>query len=259
MSLTRLWPWAWQAASATEGTRAVVMCAYSDTTLRLALTQAKVLRDLFGVTERVTIFHADELTLNNTMLRHVGSVPGVEVRAHSQSMTCVHNTTSGYHREAFPKPKQVRNLAGWYNRTYPDLPPRALGVLKGFLCKPAAVLAVEAEVVALMDLDVVLFESPFALTATETFRSTGSYLFRDSRAVYGWKVEPLRAAVRELWRRLMPEQPQLPATMRESPWMTGQSIPVGESAVVLYDKGNARLLPFHAKPNRPSLTSRRSC
>jgi hypothetical protein len=53
--------------------------------------------------------------------------------------------------------------------------------LQGFYCKPAALLATEHDLVALVDLDAVLMDNPFALTRTAIFRYTGSYLFSDRR------------------------------------------------------------------------------
>jgi hypothetical protein len=197
--------------------RAVVMCAYDGHTLRLAWTQIMALRELYGMgNETFLIYHADELTR-----KHDRAVRRLEALPH------VH----------------VRNLRPWHHRVLGD---KDFARFQGFLCKPAALLASEQDVIVLLDLDAVLLENPFALLRTPIYEETGSYLFTDRRWADmrfmedGWAktIEDWAAMVEAMWALRRAGEP-LPEVLRQSPLLTGYSKETGESAVVLYDKARS--------------------
>ena len=60
-----------------------------------------------------------------------------------------------------------------YNDTYGTDEPNLVNQLRGYLCKPATLLAADMDVVTVVDLDVIVVDSPFQLMATPAFRTQG--------------------------------------------------------------------------------------
>lgn len=214
----------------TPSSRGTVLCAHTAERLRRAWTQIAALRQLYGMAnESFTIFHAEELDVSSAEV--LGAIKRLEALPHVR----------------------VESLAQWYSIAYPSNDTTAAkGGLKrfqGFFCKAGALLAAPYDVVALVDLDVVLMDNPFALTDTPTFRDTGSYLFRDRRISAGnayrqQSAEAYRDRLEGLWRwsfhhppgRSNGTVPLLPPALTRSPPFTGWSYDYGESAVVVLDK-----------------------
>jgi hypothetical protein len=105
----------------------------------------------------------------------------------------------------------VRSLKGWYDATFAAVSARERGDgpvvddleglrrFRSFLCKPAALLAAPADLVAVLDLDAMPLHSPFALLNTTVFEETGSYLFLD-RKVVADQLPAYVEALEETWR-----------------------------------------------------------
>jgi hypothetical protein len=185
----------------------------------MAATQIMMMRRRHSMeNETFLIFHADELTEATPGISFVKNVPRVE----------------------------VVSLAGWYNETFPHLlaSERQLGAgekthferFRGYLCKPASVLAADADVVAFVDNEAMLFHSPFDLMDTDIFNRTGSYLFRDRRLQTNSEIQWYRYAIVAAWKSLNPASTIIPKVLSESPPFTGYSQEQGESAVLLFDK-----------------------
>lgn len=146
---------------------------------------------------------------------------------------------------------------------------------RSFFCKVGALLDAPFHLIALMDLDLILFDSPFRLVDTLTFQQTGTHFFVDRRRVSSNHINTLRDLFTKLWKHFEPyrRHPQgvisslsqhlrssfssktekkkddgytninddsiiIPATssLGQSAQMTGWSSDYGESGVVLYDK-----------------------
>jgi hypothetical protein len=197
----------------------VTLCAFDETSLRMAGTQIEVLQQNYHMeNETFLIYHANELSDDLPAMSIIKNLSGVE----------------------------VISLAGWYEAAFPHLavldrqlkPPEVpyFNRFKGFLCKPAAVLAADASLVAYVDQDAMLFYSPFDLMGTEIFNRTGSYFFRDRRLQNNPDLASYQYALVAAWKAINPRGTEIPSILRESPVFTGWGHEVGESAVFLYDK-----------------------
>ena len=198
-------------------TRGVVLCAHNTVTLRLAWTQICALRHLHGLAnESFTVYHADELNYDDhdtrEAIKRLGSLPNV----------------------------RIENLKEWYHASYSgDQDDKGIERFKGFFCKVGALLSAPHDIVAVVDLDVVFMDNPFALIETSVFRHTGSYLFRDRRSIVEVEstFEAYRERLTELWRLMHPDRPyNVSKELLTSPPYLGWSYHYGESALVLMNK-----------------------
>lgn len=201
-------------------TRGIVLCAHNEHALKLAWTQICALRQLYGMDSvNITVYHADELDGSNRTIQ------------------------AAMHRlEGMPNVR-IDNLKEWYeslNETDAETHHDGMERFKGFFCKVGALLAAPYDIVALIDLEVILMADPFMLVDTDMFRSRGSYLFRDRRISAEARFQSNSAyqqRVRDLWGHFHPENPDdLPDSLILSPPFTGWSYDHGESAVVVIDK-----------------------
>lgn len=195
----------------------VVMCAHDASTLELARTQIVALRKLFGM-ENVSfgIFHADEIdgASNRTLMRQV------------ELLEITLNV-------------KVESLSHWYDARFGNST-NGLPAFRGFFCKVGALLAAPFDVVAVVDLDVVLMSDPFRLMDTDIFRMRGHYLFRDVRTSVSEGTSHYTQQLRELWAHFHPDRPAIISKpLLNSPPFTGWSHDHGESALVLFDKARS--------------------
>ena len=108
------------------------------------------------------------------------------------------------------------------------------------------------ELVAVLDLEVILFQDPFSLAETPIFHQTGAYLFSDRRLSRGKEVASFREYQQILtriyhgYRRATSSQPLshseqqtmgggVPAALADSSIFQGWSWDYGESALLLFD------------------------
>lgn len=198
-------------------TRGVVLCAHNAVTLRLVWTQIHALRHLHGLAnESFTVYHADELNYDD------------------------HDTQEAVRRlESLPN-VSIENLKDWYHASYSsEQDDKGIERFKGFFCKVGALLSAPHDIVAVVDLDVVFMDNPFALIETSVFHHTGSYLFRDRRTLMEGEgaLEDYRKRLNELWRFLHPDRPSdVSKELASSPPFIGWSYHCGEGSLVLMNK-----------------------
>lgn len=154
----------------------------------------------------------------------------------------------------------VESLLPWrmsaYNMT---LESHDVKTFRGYFCKIGAALAAERfDLVAIVDLDAILFEDPFALAEWAPFRQSGGVFFRERRLIKtspipNASVEHNRQVLGDIWHRLTGEAPEkLPSAIKEEPIYSGWSMHTVESAVQLYDRRQTRaveILKFLAGPD----------
>lgn len=197
-----------------ETSRGIVMCAHDVHTLRLARTQISVLRALYSMNNTsFVVFHADEIDRKDA-----------KMHAQIKSLT----NTPGV---------KLESLTEWYRMAYGDNVD-GLNEFRGYFCKVGALLAAPFDIVALIDLDVVLMSNPFSLMDTDIYRKHGHYLFRDLRTSITEETQKYTQQLREFWAHFHPDRPNnVSAALLNSPPFTGWSHFHGESALVLVDKG----------------------
>jgi hypothetical protein len=109
---------------------------------------------------------------------------------------------------ALPNVK-VENLLKWYQTTYGDRSEEGhFTAFKGYVCKIGALLAAPYDIVALIDLDVVLMGSPFLLLNSDIFQNHGHYLFRDQRSSPSSRTRKYIKELKRLWARFHPDHPR---------------------------------------------------
>eukprot|EP00316_Scyphosphaera_apsteinii_P000538 CAMPEP_0119337810 /NCGR_PEP_ID=MMETSP1333-20130426/94756_1 /TAXON_ID=418940 /ORGANISM="Scyphosphaera apsteinii, Strain RCC1455" /LENGTH=911 /DNA_ID=CAMNT_0007348943 /DNA_START=93 /DNA_END=2828 /DNA_ORIENTATION=- len=136
---------------------------------------------------------------------------------------------------------------------HPHLSDDDLQELRGFMCKPLALLASSVDEVMLVDHDARFFIDPALLFKTSTFMRTGALMFRDRLRlqIRGRPVKDASRFIRQLIRRRMgffemmlddvvnasPTWPWQPApSLLQAPIVTGETQHQIDSSVLLFSK-----------------------